>query len=49
LMENGIKVEGGDRLGKTIVFAKNEAHAKFIEARFNAAYPSGPSLTVESL
>lgn len=39
LMQNGIKVEGGDRLGKTIVFAKNQAHAQFIEARFNAAYP----------
>lgn len=38
LMQNGIKVEGGDRLGKTIIFAKNEAHAKFIEERFNAAY-----------
>jgi type I restriction enzyme R subunit len=40
LMQNGIKVEGGDRLGKTIVFAKNQAHAHFIEARFNAAYPN---------
>jgi type I restriction enzyme R subunit len=40
LMTNGIKVEGGDRLGKTIVFAKNQAHAEFIEKRFNAAYPS---------
>lgn len=40
LMQNGLKVEGGDRLGKTIVFAKNEAHAKYIEARFNAAYPA---------
>ena len=40
LMQNGIKVEGGDRLGKTIIFAKNEAHAKFIEKRFNAAYPA---------
>lgn len=40
LMTNGIKVEGGDRLGKTIVFAKNQAHAEFIERRFNAAYPS---------
>jgi type I restriction enzyme R subunit len=40
LMQNGVKVEGGDRLGKTIIFAKNEAHAKFIEQRFNAAYPS---------
>lgn len=40
LMQKGVKVEGGDRLGKTIVFAKNQAHAQFIEARFNAAYPS---------
>lgn len=39
LMTNGIKVEGGDRLGKTIIFAKNQAHAEFIETRFNAAYP----------
>ncbi|KRR18326.1 hypothetical protein [Bradyrhizobium retamae] len=40
LMTNGLKVEGGDRLGKTIIFAKNQAHALFIEARFNAAYPN---------
>jgi type I restriction enzyme R subunit len=40
LMQNGIKVEGGDRIGKTIIFAKNEAHAKFIEQRFDAAYPA---------
>ena len=40
LMQNGLKVEGGDRLGKTIIFAKNEAHAKFIEKRFNVAYPA---------
>jgi type I restriction enzyme R subunit len=39
LMQNGIKIEGGDRLGKTIIFAKNQAHAQFIEKRFNAAYP----------
>ncbi len=40
LMQNGVKVEGGDRLGKTIVFAKNQDHADFIEQRFDAAYPS---------
>ncbi|GAB3580673.1 DEAD/DEAH box helicase family protein [Calidifontibacter terrae] len=39
LMSEGYKVAGGDRLGKTIVFAKNQAHAEFIEQRFNAAYP----------
>jgi type I restriction enzyme R subunit len=40
LMQHGIKVEGGDRLGKTIIFAKNQAHAQFIEERFNKAYPN---------
>ena len=39
LMTEGYKVAGGDRLGKTIVFAKNQAHAEFIEKRFNVAYP----------
>ena len=40
LMQNGLKVEGGDRLGKTIIFAKNQAHADFICGRFNAVYPN---------
>ncbi len=39
LMENGIKVAGGDRLGKTIIFARSHKHAKFIEERFNKQYP----------
>lgn len=39
LMERGHKVEGGDRLAKTIVFARNHEHAKFIEERFNHHYP----------
>ncbi|MGE3343954.1 MAG: DEAD/DEAH box helicase family protein [Vicinamibacterales bacterium] len=39
LMARGLKVAGGDRLGKTIVFAKNQDHAEFIEQRFNIAYP----------
>ena len=39
LMENGIKVNGGDKLGKTIIFAKNHEHAVFIEERFNKNYP----------
>lgn len=39
LMEKGQKVAGGDRLGKTIVFAKNHDHAVFIEQCFNARYP----------
>lgn len=39
LMENGIKVDGGDKLGKTIIFARNSDHAKFIVERFDANYP----------
>jgi len=39
LMTNGIRVEGGEKLGKTIVFAKNQKHAEFIEQRFNAGWP----------
>ena len=39
LMERGILVAGGDRLGKTIIFAQNKRHAQFIVDRFNALYP----------
>ena len=39
LMHAGIKIEGGDKLGKTIIFAKNHKHALFIEERFNKNYP----------
>ena len=39
LMESGLKVEGGDKLGKTIIFAKNKKHADFIVKRFNVLYP----------
>ena len=39
LTKNGIRVEGGDKLGKTIIFAKNHVHAVFIEERFNKLYP----------
>jgi type I restriction enzyme R subunit len=39
LMSQGHKVVGGDRLGKTIIFAKNQAHAQFIAQRFDIQYP----------
>ena len=38
-MENGHAVEGGDRLAKTIIFARNHEHAMFIEERFDHHYP----------
>ncbi len=39
LMTHGQKVAAGDRLGKTIIFAKNQQHARFITERFDLAYP----------
>jgi type I restriction enzyme R subunit len=39
LMAHGLKVAAGDRLGKTIIFAKNHDHAQFIVQRFDANYP----------
>ena len=39
LMTRGHRVAGGDRIGKTIIFAKNQKHAEFIAERFDANYP----------
>ena len=44
LMQNGLKVQGGERIGKTIIFAYRHAHAEQIVERFNILYPEyGPS------
>lgn len=40
IMDRGLKVEGGDKLGKTIVFAKNHRHAEAIVERFDVLYPA---------
>ncbi len=40
LMEQGLRIESGDKLGKTIIFAYNHKHAQLIVERFNALYPS---------
>ncbi len=39
LMTKGVRVAGGDRLGKTIIFAKSQGHAEFIVKRFDQNYP----------
>lgn len=39
LMTHGLHVEDGDKLGKTIIFAKNHDHAQFIAQRFDENYP----------
>ncbi len=38
-MEHGIKVAGGDRLAKTIIFAANNKHAEFINTVFDENFP----------
>lgn len=39
LMEHGIKVEGGEKPGKSIIFARNHDHALAIRARFEKEFP----------
>lgn len=39
LMQRGIKIEGGNKVGKTILFAQNKKHAEFILQRFDKLYP----------
>ncbi|MCR5255517.1 MAG: DEAD/DEAH box helicase family protein [Acetatifactor sp.] len=39
VMEEGIKVDGGDVLGKTIIFARDHNHAIMIQDEFRKMYP----------
>ena len=39
LMENGLKVQSGEVIGKSIIFAMNSKTAKLIVERFNILYP----------
>ena len=39
LMDNGIRVADGSRLGKTIIFARSIKHARLLEELFNEMYP----------
>ena len=40
LMDNGLKINGGDTIGKTIIFAYNHNHAVLIVDRFKQLYPA---------
>ena len=42
LMDKGIRVNGGQNLGKTVIFAQNQKHARFIVERFGKLYPGLP-------
>lgn len=39
LMKNGLKIHGGETIGKTIIFAYNHKHAVLIVKRFNELFP----------
>ena len=40
LFKDGLKIDYGQKIGKTIIFAKNHRHAQKIEDVFNELYPS---------
>ena len=40
LMDNGLRINGGDTIGKTIIFAYNHNHAVLIVERFKHLYPA---------
>lgn len=43
VMQYALKIESGEKIGKTIIFAYNHRHAEMIVERFHALYPSyGP-------
>ena len=46
LMTNGLSVDYGQKLGKTIIFAKNHTHAEKILEIFNRQYPHLPGFAM---
>lgn len=47
LMQEGLKVDNGEVLGKTIIFAYNHRHAQMIVDAFQKLYPEYPSNTCQ--
>ena len=45
LMRDGIRVDYGENIGKTIIFAKNHRHAEMIHKVFGREYPHLPGYT----
>ncbi len=43
VMTNGIKTNGGEKIGKTIIFAYNHHHAEMIVECFHQLYPNYPA------
>lgn len=49
LMDHGQKIEGGDKIGRTIIFVPNQARARYVVERFEALYPEKPSGFIEAI
>lgn len=47
LMQQGLRVNGGETLGKTIIFAYNHKHAQMIVDCFREMYPDHPANTCQ--
>ncbi len=45
LMQDGLRIDYGEKLGKTIIFAKNHDHAERIHEIFGKEYPHLPGYT----
>ena len=45
LMQDGLHIDYGEKLGKTIIFAKNHEHAEKIHEIFGKEYPNLPGYT----
>ena len=45
LMQDGLRIDYGEKLGKTIIFAKNHEHAEKIHEIFGKEYPELPGYT----
>ena len=45
LMHDGLRIDYGEKLGKTIIFAKNHEHAEKIHEIFGKEYPNLPGYT----
>lgn len=47
LMQWGLRVDGGETMGKTIIFAYNHKHAQMVVETFHELYPNYPSNTCQ--
>lgn len=49
LMEKGIHTKGGHELGKSVIFAQNQKHARYIVERFGRLYPGLPGDYIQAV